>query len=180
MIGELLTIGDVTGRVIRMKDPETVVLFDGKKNHLIKLTGIKDIQRHEEQQICTKCAEEKPINEFRQFKNERRSKMCDDCREKNANAGTIKMKNKRVKVNDTKQGDPVNHPSHYQGLNGLEVREVMDNFVPKYYRYGGLVACDIKDAIKYILRAPDKNGLEDLKKAQRMISYVIDKWEAVE
>ena len=30
MIGELLTIGDVTGRVIRVKDPETVVLLDRK------------------------------------------------------------------------------------------------------------------------------------------------------
>ena len=83
-------------------------------------------------------------------------------------------------MHDRKLEDLVNHPSHYQGLDGLEVREVMDNFVPKYYRYGGLVACDIKDAIKYILRAPDKNGLEDLKKAQRMIKYVIDNWEAAE
>lgn len=73
--------------------------------------------------------------------------------------------------------DMVNHPSHYRGLKGLEVREVMENFVPKYDRYGGLVSCDIKDAIKYILRAPDKNGLEDLEKAQRMIKYVIDNWE---
>ena len=170
MIGELLTIGDVTGRVIRMKDPETVVLFDGKKNHLIKLTGIKDIQRHEEQQTCTRCAKEKPINEFRQFQSERISKMCDDCRDKNVKAGTIKM-------NKDTQSDPVNHPNHYQGLNGLEVREVMENFVPKYDRYGGLISCDIKDAMKYILRAPDKNRLEDLKKAQRMIKYVIDNWE---
>ena len=80
-------------------------------------------------------------------------------------------------MHDRKLEDLVNHPSHYQGMKGLEVREVMENFVPKYYRYGGLVACDIKDAIKYILRAPDKNGLEDLKKAQRMIKYVIDNWE---
>lgn len=176
MIGELLTIGNVTGRVIRMKDPETVVLFDGKKNHLIRLTGIKDIQRNEEQQICTRCAKEKPISEFRQFQSERISKMCDDCRDKNANAGTIKMNKDRVET----QSDPVNHPNHYQGLKGLEVREVMDNFVPKYYQHGGLVACDIKDAIKYILRAPDKNGLEDLKKAQRMIKYAIDNWVVAE
>ena len=80
-------------------------------------------------------------------------------------------------MHDRKLEDLVHHPSHYQGLNGLEVREVMDNFVPKYARYGGLVACDIKDAMKYILRAPDKNGLEDLRKAQRMIKYVIDNWE---
>ena len=73
-----------------------------------------------------------------------------------------------------KSEDLINHPSHYQGLKGLEVREVMENFVPKYGQYGGLVSCDIKGAIKYILRAPDKNGLEDLQKAQRMIKYAID------
>lgn len=78
------------------------------------------------------------------------------------------------KLNIAGTGDLVNHPSHYQGLKGLEVREVMENFVPKYGQYGGLVSCDIKDAIKYILRAPDKNGLEDLQKAQRMIKYAID------
>ena len=176
MIGELLTIGDVTGRVIRMKDPETVVLFDGKQNHSLKLADIKVMQRNEGKQICTKCAEEKPINEFRQFQSERISKMCDGCRDKNAKAGTIKMNKDRAKT----QSDPVNHPSHYQGLKGLEVREVMENFVPKYDRYGGLISCDIKDAMKYILRAPDKNGLEDLKKAQRMIKYVIDNWEGQE
>ena len=83
-------------------------------------------------------------------------------------------------MHDGKLEDLVNHPSHYQGLKGLEVREVMENFVPKYDRYGGLISCDIKDAMKYILRAPDKNGLEDLKKAQRMIKYVIDNWEVAE
>ncbi|XJS09862.1 DUF3310 domain-containing protein [Aerococcaceae bacterium WGS1372] len=78
---------------------------------------------------------------------------------------------------DGKNVDMVNHPSHYQGLKGLEVREVMENFVPKYSKYGGIVSSDAKDAIKYILRAPDKNGLEDLKKAQRMIEYMIDSLE---
>ena len=162
MIGELLTIGDVTGRVIRMKDPETVVLFDGKKNHLIKLTGIKDIQRHEEQQICTKCAEEKPINEFRQFKNERRSKMCDDCREKNANAGTIKMKNKRVKVNDTKQSDPVNHPSHYnQG--GIETLDIIKMSLTEE-EYKGYLKGNV---LKYRERAQFKgNAEQDYAKAK--------------
>ena len=162
MIGELLTIGDVTGHVIRMKDPETVVLFDGKQNHLIKLTGIKDIQRHEEQQICTKCAEEKPINEFRQFKNERRSKMCDDCREKNANAGTIKMKNKRVKVNDTKQGDPVNHPSHYnQG--GIETLDIIKMSLTKE-EYKGYLKGNV---LKYRERAQFKgNAEQDYAKAK--------------
>lgn len=31
--------------------------------------------------------------------------------------------------------------------------------------------------IKYVLRSPDKNGLEDLKKAQHYLSYCIDHYE---
>ena len=78
---------------------------------------------------------------------------------------------------DECEHDPVNHPEHYKGLEGLEVRTVQENFVPKYEKYGVMVACDIKDSIKYILRAPDKGGVEDLKKAVRMLNYAIEGWE---
>lgn len=112
MIGELLTIGDVTGRVIRMTDPGTVVLFDGKQNHSLKLPDINVMKRNEEQRVCSRCAKEKPISEFRQFQSERISKMCDDCREKNANAGTIKM-------NEDKS-DPV-MPNNQGGIETLDI-----------------------------------------------------------
>lgn len=72
------------------------------------------------------------------------------------------------------QEDLVNHPSHYFGVLGLEVRGVQENFVPKYEKYGAMVVCDIKDSIKYLLRAPDKNGLEDLYKARNMIDHAIE------
>ena len=155
MIGELLTIGDVTGRVIRMKDPETVVLFDGKKNHLIKLNGIKAIQRHEEQRICTRCSKEKPINEFRQFKSERISMMCDDCRDKNVKAGTIKM-------NKDTQSDPVNHPSHYnQG--GIETLDIIKMSLTKE-EYKGYLKGNV---LKYRERAQFKgNPEQDYAKAK--------------
>nr|WP_277630409.1 DUF3310 domain-containing protein [Atopococcus tabaci] len=73
--------------------------------------------------------------------------------------------------------DLVNHPNHYQGLNGLEAREVHENFIPKYGKYGGMVMCDMKDVIKYVLRAPDKNGVEDLKKAKRHLEWAINELE---
>ena len=70
-----------------------------------------------------------------------------------------------------KAEDMVFHPSHYQGDEGLEAREVMQNFTPRYHKYGGLVSSDIKDSIKYILRAPIKNGVEDIDKAINMLQY---------
>ena len=76
--------------------------------------------------------------------------------------------------------DIINKPTHYQGLNGLEVRDVHANFVPHYAKFGGLVMCDMKDVIKYVLRAPNENGVEDLKKAKRHLEWVIEELEAVE
>lgn len=72
-----------------------------------------------------------------------------------------------------KTEDKINHPNHYQGINNLEVLEVHENFLPKYDKYGALVGAYIFNAIKYILRAPDKNGIEDLKKARFYLDEVI-------
>lgn len=73
----------------------------------------------------------------------------------------------------------VNHPEHYQGLDGLEVDEVMQNFIPKYEdSYVGAKICNV---LKYILRAPAKGKqLEDLKKAQQDLKSAIDKLEKLD
>lgn len=72
--------------------------------------------------------------------------------------------------------DMVNHPEHYQGLHGLEVDEVMQNFIPKYENsYVGAMICNV---LKYILRAPSKGKqLEDLKKAKVNLEFAIKKLE---
>ena len=159
MIGEILTLGNITGRVIRMKDPETVILFDGKKNHSINLKSIKNT---EEKQICTRCAQEKSIDNFRQFQSDRVSKMCDDCRDKNARAGTIKKT----------QNDPVNHPSHYnQG--GLETLDIIKMSLTKE-EYKGYLKGNV---LKYRERAQFKgNAEQDYAKAK----FYFDELEAAE
>lgn len=75
--------------------------------------------------------------------------------------------------------DMVNHPAHYQGLDGLEVDEVMQNFIPKYENsYVGAMICNV---LKYILRAPAKGKqLEDLKKAQKNLKFAIKKLEKLD
>ncbi|WP_126909672.1 DUF3310 domain-containing protein, partial [Staphylococcus epidermidis] len=35
----------------------------------------------------------------------------------------------------------------------------------------------VGNALKYLLRAPRKNGLEDLKKAKKSIEFAINCWE---
>lgn len=75
------------------------------------------------------------------------------------------------------ENDLINSPNHYKGIYGLENREVLKNFVPKYNKYGGMVSSDMKDVIKYVIRAPEKGGLEDLKKAQKFLGWVIEDLE---
>ena len=69
---------------------------------------------------------------------------------------------------DTTQKDMVKNPSHYQGKYGLEVYDVLENFledVESYY---------VGNIIKYILRYKNKNGLEDIKKAREYIDKLIE------
>ena len=64
--------------------------------------------------------------------------------------------------------DVITNPSHYQGINGLEAIEVHKNFLTKeelrgYYK---------GNALKYLLRERNKNGLEDLKKARQHLDWL--------
>ncbi len=86
----------------------------------------------------------------------------------------IEMIDKVNSLIETK--DMVNHPEHYQGVYGLEAKEVMRNFISKYQNaYVGAMVCSV---LKYILRAPAKGKqLEDLMKAREHINYAIDELE---
>lgn len=68
----------------------------------------------------------------------------------------------------------VNHPSHYQSESGIEVIDVIDAFTKEL---NGVVAFDIGNAIKYILRWKNKGGVEDLRKAVWYISHAIEREE---
>lgn len=69
----------------------------------------------------------------------------------------------------------VNHPSHYQSESGIEVIDVIDAFTKEL---NGVVAFDIGNAIKYILRWKNKGGVEDLRKAVWYINHAIEHYEA--
>ena len=65
----------------------------------------------------------------------------------------------------------VNHPNHYQSEAGLEVIDVIEAFTSKLT---GVEAFDTGNIIKYVCRWPEKNGLEDLKKARWYLSHLIN------
>lgn len=68
--------------------------------------------------------------------------------------------------------ETVNKPNHYIGELGLEVEEVLRNFIPRYAN--SYEAHRIASAIEYLLRSPLKNGTEDLRKAKRNIEQVLE------
>ena len=68
---------------------------------------------------------------------------------------------------ERKKPDMVNHPPHYQSESGLEVIDIIDDFVadPASYYKGNI--------IKYILRYEKKGGVEDLEKARWYLNRLI-------
>lgn len=75
-------------------------------------------------------------------------------------------------VDNVDQGDNVNKPNHYIGIHGLEVEEVNRNFLPRYE--DGYTSHRVGSALEYLLRAPLKNGLEDIKKAKQNLEQIIE------
>ena len=79
-----------------------------------------------------------------------------------------------IKSIDTKEegNDLIESPNHYTGEVGLEVEEVLRNFIPRYE--DAYVAHRIASAIEYLLRSPLKNGTQDLEKARYNIGQALE------
>lgn len=93
--------------------------------------------------------------------------------------GDLRLKLANVKtMAEYAEPNPINKPSHYIGINGLEVETVLQNFIPKYK--DGYVAHRASSAIEYLLRSPEKNQLEDIKKAKQNLEQIIEYEEAKE
>lgn len=73
--------------------------------------------------------------------------------------------------------DNVNRPAHYT-TGGIECIDIIKVITGNYNNaFCGLLVGNI---IKYIYRAPNKNGLEDLKKAEWYLHKLISEWERKE
>lgn len=69
--------------------------------------------------------------------------------------------------------DMINQPPHYT-YGDIEIIDVIEMITSQY---PADVAFVIGNAIKYISRAPHKNGVEDLNKAVWYLNRAIKKWE---
>ncbi|EGQ3888026.1 DUF3310 domain-containing protein [Staphylococcus pseudintermedius] len=69
----------------------------------------------------------------------------------------------------------VKRPHHYMFEDGTEAIKIINMLVKRYKQ--STVAAQIYNAIKYIIRAPFKNGVKDLKKAKESINFAIKFWD---
>jgi hypothetical protein len=74
-------------------------------------------------------------------------------------------------------GDNVNHPDHYQNIAGVEAIDILNDVVKDL---PGKQAAMLWNTLKYLLRFQKKNGVEDLKKAQNYLQWLIDDIEATQ
>ena len=94
-------------------------------------------------------------------------------RDGNGNVLDIQMKEPGESFNSCRARnglDMVNHPKHYKAKNGMEVIDVIEAFTANLKGYE---ATHTSNVIRYICRWKEKNGLEDLKKAQWYLNRLI-------
>ncbi|QHW36828.1 DUF3310 domain-containing protein [Staphylococcus ursi] len=75
----------------------------------------------------------------------------------------------------THEASEIKKPHHYMFENGTEAIKIINMIVKRYKQ--SIVAAQIYNAIKYIIRAPFKNGIKDLKKAKESINFAIKFWD---
>ena len=79
-------------------------------------------------------------------------------------------------VEPVPEGDAIRHVKHYFGIFDLEVETVLRNFIPKFK--DAYIGHRVASAVEYSLRSPEKNGIEDLKKAHRNLEQAIEHYES--
>ncbi|MFK8243872.1 DUF3310 domain-containing protein [Facklamia sp. 252] len=125
-------------------------------------------------QVCKKCNQIKLPDEFSRQRGNKLRNICTECWGKNISEKKAQKADKAGQSeteHDMKQQDNVNSPQHYVGSNGIEVKDVLEGFVKSLT---GITAHRWCSAVEYLLRAYEKNGVEDLKKAVKNINWLIE------
>lgn len=78
------------------------------------------------------------------------------------------------KLDMQEEQDMVHEPPHYQ-FGKFSARMIIE-LVGKTYKSAS-VFYHVGNALKYLMRAPRKNGLQDLKKAKQSVEFAIENWE---
>lgn len=71
--------------------------------------------------------------------------------------------------------DPVSKPKHYMLVDGVEVRDICKAMADRMEsKYSSFFISDYIQFLQYVLRFDQKNGIEDLKKAEWYLQKLIE------
>lgn len=85
---------------------------------------------------------------------------------------TTKKMSNHPEYKKEQTNNAVNKPNHYIGDYGLEVEEILQNFMGRYE--DSYVAHRVASTIEYLLRSPLKNGKQDIEKAQYNLKQALE------
>lgn len=82
---------------------------------------------------------------------------------------------KESTANEVEEFDIVSKPKHYMLVPGIEVRDICKALAERMQdKYPAFFISDYIQFLQYVLRFDQKNGIEDLKKAQWYLEKLIN------
>lgn len=88
----------------------------------------------------------------------------------------VKAEDEKAVKRILEEHDAVNHPDHYQLVDGIEVIDVIKVILNRS-NFTGIQGYYLGNVLKYVLRADQKNGEEDYKKAAVYLEWLIQSME---
>ena len=159
----------VIGRVVEIGDKGNYAIIESLPKHRYEITDFNDFELWTKE-IADKTESMSDSEGLSGFTVD--EKLLEEAKEK----GIDELRKRINQSNDLQQRkrkDNVNSPSHYN-FGDIEVVDFIDQ-VTKHYNSD--VAYHIGNAIKYISRAPHKNGKEDVAKAKWSIERAFENWD---
>ena len=159
----------VIGKVIEIDDKGNYAIIESLPKHRYEITDFNDFEvwAKEIEDKTESMSNSEGLSGFAVDE-----KLLEEAKEK----GIDELRKRINQSNDLQQRkrkDNVNSPSHYN-FGDIEVVDFIEQ-VTKHYNSD--VAYHIGNAIKYISRAPHKNGKEDVAKAKWSIERAFENWD---
>ena len=160
----------VIGRVVEIYDKGNYAIIESLPKHRYEITDFNDFElwAKEIENKTESMSNSEGLSGFTVDK-----KLLEEAKEKGIDE-LRKRINQSNDVQQRKRKDNVNSPSHYM-LGNHEVKDIVSLVADKYHK--GSVAHNIASALEYQMRAPEKNGLEDIKKARKCLDFAIENWD---
>ena len=159
----------VIGRVVEIDDKGNYAIIESLPKHRYEITDFNDFELWTKE-IADKTESMSNSEGLSGFTVDK--KLLEEAKEKGIDE-LRKRINQSNDVQQRKRKDNVNSPSHYN-FGDIEVVDFIEQ-VTKHYNSD--VAYHIGNAIKYISRAPHKNGKEDVAKAKWSIERAFENWD---